>query len=90
METAKKGFLDSFTTREDRLLVDGLIVTVLAGLALASGVSWILSSTASTQHMYLDTFFWVLAGGPVLVFFLVVLVGTWLRRRKSWFPVLGS
>lgn len=90
MSATKKGVWDQFTIREDRLVVDGLLVSVLGGLVLASFVSWLLSSTASTQHVYLDTFFWALAAAPVGIFFLVVVLGTWFRRRKSWFPVPGS
>ena len=90
MQGSKKRFLDSFTVREDRLIVDGFILTVLGGLALASAVAWLLGTTPSSQHMYLDWFFWAIAAAPPLVFFLVFLLGTWMRRRKSWYPVLGS
>ncbi len=87
---SKEGFWGNFTAREDRLIADGLVVTVLGGLALASAVSWILSTTASSQHAYLDTFFWIVAGAPAAAYFLLVVLPLWLRRRKTWFPVPGS
>lgn len=90
MQTTKKGFWDNFTAREDRLIVDGFILTVLGGIALASILFLTLAPTQETQHGYLDTSFWAVAAAPVLIFFLVFILGTWLRRRKTWFPVRGS
>ncbi len=90
MQAQKRGFLETFTQREDRLIADGFILTVLGGLALATAVFVFLAPTPSTQHAYLDGPFWGVAAAPVLVFFLAFLVTTWLRRRKTWFPVPGS
>ena len=90
MQPRKKGLWDGFTVREDRLIVDGILITVLSGLALASAVFLALSASPATQHAYLDWIFWPVAAAPFLVFFLVVVLRTWFKRRKTGFPIPGS
>ena len=52
--------------------MDGILITVLGGLALASAVFLALSASPATQHAYLDWIFWPVAAAPFLVFFLVL------------------
>jgi hypothetical protein len=90
VQSIEKGFWDHFALREDRLLVDGFIIASLGGLALASTVCLPLSSSPARQHAYVDWFFEPVAAAPVLVFFLVFGLRTWIKRRKASFPAPGS
>ncbi|HYM40776.1 MAG TPA: hypothetical protein VEY12_11670 [Thermoplasmata archaeon] len=90
MQSTKKGFWDNFTFREDRLIVDGFIVSLLFGVLLATLVSLSLSASPLRQHTYLDWIFWPVLALPVLVFFVAFVLRTWMKRRRTWFPVHGS
>jgi len=90
VQSTKKGFWDNFTAREDRLIVDGFLIAILLGVALASVVFLTISSAPATQHAYLDWIFWPVLVAPTLAFVLVFVLPTWFKRRKTWFPVGGS